>query len=620
MAQSGYTPLSLYYSATASTAPLAANLVAGELALNTNDGKLYYKDSSGVVQVLATKAGSSGSFGALTATSITDSGLTAGRVVYAGTGGLLSDSANHFWDNTNSRLGIGTTTPTQKLQVNGAGRFYTGAVSTVGAVASSALLIDGAGSNGNISQIGFGYDATATYMPAAIYGLVTTQSGNTAQDIAFATRSVTTDTAPTERMRIDSAGNVGIAVTPSAWSTGYKSLQINTTSAITASTNTLRITNNEYVNTSGVDTYLTTNFATAYLQDSAGKHAWYNAPSGTAGTAVSFTQAMVLDNSGNLGIGITSPTITLDVFGSGMRVKDATRTVILTQNYSGGVGALGSETNNSFMFITNNTERMRIDSSGNVGIGVTPSAWTTSNSVKALQIGNTSALWSFSSTNAYLSNNSYYNGSNRIYSTTNTAAELVLSGNVIELYGAPSGTAGTAVTFTKLLGTEYNKSVSLQGATSQSGTGITFPATQSASSDANTLDDYEEGTWTPALSFGGSGTGITYAARNGRYTKIGRMVTVGCYINLSSKGSATGNVQISGLPFPAYTGGGTPTYMGPLAGESGLLVMPTGTYVLAWSDSTLYLRYNGTTSFTNLSDANFTNSGTVYATVTYEAT
>ena len=53
MAQSGYTPISLYHSATPSSAPLAANLVVGELAINTADGKLYYKDSSGVVQIIA---------------------------------------------------------------------------------------------------------------------------------------------------------------------------------------------------------------------------------------------------------------------------------------------------------------------------------------------------------------------------------------------------------------------------------------------------------------------------------------------------------------------------------------------------------------------------------------
>jgi len=56
MAQTGFTPISLYYTATAATTPTAGNLVAGELALNNNDGKLFYKDSSGVVQTIATKA------------------------------------------------------------------------------------------------------------------------------------------------------------------------------------------------------------------------------------------------------------------------------------------------------------------------------------------------------------------------------------------------------------------------------------------------------------------------------------------------------------------------------------------------------------------------------------
>jgi len=56
MAQTNYTPISLYYSATASSVPVNTNLVPGELAINTNDGKLFYKDSSGVVQTLASKA------------------------------------------------------------------------------------------------------------------------------------------------------------------------------------------------------------------------------------------------------------------------------------------------------------------------------------------------------------------------------------------------------------------------------------------------------------------------------------------------------------------------------------------------------------------------------------
>jgi hypothetical protein len=84
---------------------------------------------------------------------------------------------------------------------------------------------------------------------------------------------------------------------------------------------------------------------------------------------------------------------------------------------------------------------------------------------------------------------------------------------------------------------------------STSGTGITFPATQSASSNANTLDDYEEGTWTPTLTFGGASVGIAYTYQAGFYTKIGNTVTVQYVVFLSSKGSSTGDNQISGLPF-----------------------------------------------------------------------
>jgi hypothetical protein len=82
------------------------------------------------------------------------------------------------------------------------------------------------------------------------------------------------------------------------------------------------------------------------------------------------------------------------------------------------------------------------------------------------------------------------------------------------------------------------------GATpSGSGSGITFPATQSASSDANTLDDYEEGTWTPSL--GGT---TTYNGQTGSYIKIGRMVTVKATIVVTLIGTGSNNA-ISGLPF-----------------------------------------------------------------------
>ena len=98
--------------------------------------------------------------------------------------------------------------------------------------------------------------------------------------------------------------------------------------------------------------------------------------------------------------------------------------------------------------------------------------------------------------------------------------------------------------------------IGVGGATpSTSGAGITFPATQSASTDANTLDDYEEGTWTLGLTIGGSATGISIANRVATYTKIGRQVTITFGFNLSSKGSNSGNIELNGLPFTSFDPG-----------------------------------------------------------------
>lgn len=124
MAQSGYTPISLYYSTTASAAPTAGNLVNGELAINITDGRLYYKDNTGTVKVIAGSGGAgvvagsntqvqynnNGVFGAssnmtfdgttLTVANFNDSSLTSGRVVFAGASGNLTDSANLTWNGT----------------------------------------------------------------------------------------------------------------------------------------------------------------------------------------------------------------------------------------------------------------------------------------------------------------------------------------------------------------------------------------------------------------------------------------------------------------------------------------------------------------------------------------
>ena len=86
MAATSFTPISLYYSTTAAAVPLAANLVPGELAININDGKLYFENSSGVVTLLAQSDAASPvttvSFGT---TGLTPSTATSGAVTVAGT-------------------------------------------------------------------------------------------------------------------------------------------------------------------------------------------------------------------------------------------------------------------------------------------------------------------------------------------------------------------------------------------------------------------------------------------------------------------------------------------------------------------------------------------------------
>ena len=99
-------------------------------------------------------------------------------------------------------------------------------------------------------------------------------------------------------------------------------------------------------------------------------------------------------------------------------------------------------------------------------------------------------------------------------------------------------------------------------------TSISFAASQTASSDANTLDDYEEGTWTPTLTSGGTVSAIHSAV----YTKIGNIIRVGTYISLSNIPNDSSAFYIGGLPFNVlyisggsndhYHGAGSITYVG----------------------------------------------------------
>jgi hypothetical protein len=191
-----------------------------------------------------------------------------------------------------------------------------------------------------------------------------------ADTIAFAEGGV-------EAMRLDASGNMGLGVTPSAWTGSVKAMQVGTTGALWATGGITFLTNNAY--TDGTDKYLTTGVATRYYQSSGG-HFWNIAPSGTAGNAITFTQAATLDASGNFMVGTTSTDAKLHVTNG---ASPASRLIV-----GGGGGAASTlytvlSGGNNIQFETNGAERARIDSSGNLLVGGTGTTTTSG----GIQIG-----------------------------------------------------------------------------------------------------------------------------------------------------------------------------------------------------------------------------------------
>jgi hypothetical protein len=143
--------------------------------------------------------------------------------------------------------------------------------------------------------------------------------------------------------------------------------------------------------------------------------------------------------------------------------------------------------------------------------------------------------------------------------------------------------------------------------------GITFNGDTAA---ANALDDYEEGTWTPGISFGGGVVGLTYTIQVGYYTKVGNLVTATCRIFLSAKGTSTGSSAVTGLPFTSSST--TNSYSMPSLRLASITFAdafqgyngPNGTLV------TLKEVTNAGAD-TPLTDANFTDTSTVMMTLTY---
>ena len=506
MAQSGYTPILIYGSGTATNVPLAANLTSSasgtELALNYADGKLFYKDSGGVVQVLATKgaAQNSISFGT---TGLTPNTATQGAVTVAGT--LIT---------SNGGTGLSSYTA-------GDLPYY------ASGTALSKLAI---GTNGKILS----------------------SSGSAPQWVDLSTLGVNTFSAGTTGLTPSSAtsGAITLAGTlnVSSGGTGLTSLTAgyipygNGTSAFSSSANL---------------TFDGTNLTVNGLIQATGT------PSNPTGTTSSFYNGS--------GIG---PVI------SGYQF--AIRT--------GGTPA----------------ESLRVDNNGNVGIGTSSPNGKLSvagivKSTALSTIGNDGVWMDFSAPNGRIA---------AINSSGSPASNLLL---------ASTTTGGTTQTVLQCSYDGTAKVLSTLGvgntAGSTSGAGISFPATQSASSDANTLDDYEEGTWTPTI--GGT---ATYSRQEASYTKIGRVVTVrfDMTITLLLTGSTT---TISGLPFSVGNQATSEGY-GATGYFSNLAINVTSlTCYAAANTSSIYFNSLGAAGATaNQNPAIFGNSTRVQGMVTYFTT
>jgi hypothetical protein len=227
----------------------------------------------------------------------------------------------------------------------------------------------------------------------------------------------------------------------------------------------------------------------------------------------------------------------------------------VTINASTTAGAVTTaDTSGILQLQTNGTAALTVDASQNVGIG-------TASPTRNLQVNENSATV-YTGDFDDVPNQLYLNNTNTTVGAY-TGIQMDVGGNsqaaissVRTADGAVAITFGTRVSGSRAErariaatgGIQSVNSISVGNATpSTSGAGITFPATQSASSNANTLDDYEEGTFTPSYSLGsGSGTFTTGVAK---YTKIGNVVTLSMrFVGSSVSGAA--NLAVAGLPFP----------------------------------------------------------------------
>jgi hypothetical protein len=393
-------------------------------------------------------------------------------------------------------------------------------------------------------------------------------SGNAAADIyADASDNLVfrNTSSNSERMRIDSSGNVGIG-TSSPDSILHLSESDNNSATTGFSNGGLQIENTDITSGSWTQLHLKANSKDAHIRlDNTGLLSIFNDDVTAA--------VMAIDSSGNVGIGTSSPAAKLDV--NGTLACD-------------GFTSTGIDDNATSTAIT-------IDASENVGIGVVPS--DTHAAFDTIEFNTASIISQSTATAGNLvlgSNMNYSSGGGPEYKVTGKATQITQVDGNITLGVATSGTANTAISFNTAMTIANAGDVTVGTGNlviGTSGKGIDFSADGNAAGmTSEVLDDYEEGTFTATLT-GSTAAPTTAVTATFAYVKIGRQVTINGHIVGDTTG-ATGNMRLTGLPFTNGSNQAIGAYM-----SEGLAA--TQAYNIAYLGAVDYIQFYSVTNAAN---------------------